>query len=37
MFDFEKVVRNVFKFVGGVIRGVVNGGVSDEKFNGLFN
>ena len=37
MFDFEKVARNVLKFVGGVIRGAANGGASDEKLTGLFS
>ena len=37
LFDFEKVARNVLKFVGGVIRGAADGGASDEKLNGLFN
>jgi len=37
LFDFEKVARNVLKFVGGVIRGAANGGASDEKLNGLFS
>jgi hypothetical protein len=37
LFDFEKVARNVLKFVGGVIRGAANGGASDEKLTGLFS
>lgn len=37
LFDFEKVARNVLKFVGGVIRGAANSGASDEKLNGLFS
>ena len=37
LFDFEKVARNVLKFVGGVIRGAANGGASEEKLNGLFS
>jgi hypothetical protein len=37
LFDFEKVARNVLKFVGGVIRGAADGGASDEKLNGLFS
>lgn len=37
LFDFEKVARNVLKFVGGVIRGAASGGASDEKLNGLFS
>jgi len=37
LFDFEKVARNVLKFVGGVIRGAANGGASDEKLSGLFS
>ena len=37
LFDFEKVAKNVMRFVGGVIRGAANGGASDEKLNGLFS
>ncbi|AXT39172.1 DUF4367 domain-containing protein [Alteromonas sp. BL110] len=37
LFDFEKVARNVLKFVGGVIRGAADGGASEEKLNGLFS
>ncbi|MCB4437012.1 DUF5610 domain-containing protein [Alteromonas sp. McT4-15] len=37
LFDFEKVARNVLKFVGGVIRGAANGGASDENLTGLFS
>ncbi|WP_338518732.1 DUF5610 domain-containing protein [Alteromonas gracilis] len=37
LFDFEKVARNVLKFVGGVIRGAANSGADDEKLNGLFS
>jgi len=37
LFDFEKVARNVLKFVGGVIRGAADGGASSEKLNSLFS
>lgn len=37
LFDFEKVAKNVMRFVGGVIRGAADGGASDEKLNGLFS
>ncbi|MDY6977941.1 MAG: DUF5610 domain-containing protein [Pseudomonadota bacterium] len=37
LFDFEKVARNVLKFVGSVIRGAADGGASDEKLTGLFS
>ena len=37
LFDFEKVAKNVLKFVGGVIRGAADGGASDEKLNSLFS
>ena len=37
LFDFEKVARNVLKFVGSVIRGAADGGASEEKLNGLFS
>ncbi|WP_334021853.1 DUF5610 domain-containing protein [Alteromonas sp. S015] len=37
LFDFEKVARNVLKFVGGVIRGAANDGASEEKLNSLFS
>lgn len=37
LFDFEKVARNVLKFVGGVIRGAADSGAGDEKLNGLFS
>ncbi|WP_394223527.1 DUF5610 domain-containing protein [Alteromonas gracilis] len=37
LFDFEKVARNVLKFVGGVIRGAADSGASDEKLNSLFS
>jgi hypothetical protein len=37
LFDFEKIAKNVMRFVGGVIRGAANGGASDEKLNGLFS
>lgn len=30
LFDFEIVVNNVLKFVGGVVCGVVKSGVDDE-------
>ena len=37
LFDFEKIARNVLKFVGGVIRGAADGGASEEKLAGLFS
>ena len=37
LFDFEKIAKNVLKFVGGVIRGAADGGASDEKLNSLFS
>ncbi len=36
-FDYEKIARNVLKFVGGVIRGAANGGASEDKLNELFS
>lgn len=37
LFDFEKVAKNVLRFVGGVIRGAAESGASDEKLTGLFS
>lgn len=37
LFDFEKVARNVMRFVGGVIEGAARGGADQEKLNNLFS
>lgn len=37
LFDFEKIAKNVMRFVGGVIRGAAEGGAGDEKLNSLFS
>ena len=37
LFDFEKVARNVMRFVGGVIEGAARGGADQEKLNSLFS
>ncbi|MDB2331209.1 DUF5610 domain-containing protein [Alteromonas sp.] len=37
LFDFEKIAKNVMRFVGGVIRGAADAGAGDEKLNSLFS
>lgn len=37
LFDFEKVARNVMRFVGGVIEGAARGGADDAKLSSLFS
>ena len=37
LFDFEKVARNVMRFVGGVIEGAARGGADQDKLNSLFS
>ncbi len=37
LFDFEKIAKNVMKFVGGVINGAAKSGASSDKLSELIN
>jgi hypothetical protein len=36
LFDFEKIAKNVLKFVGGAIKNAQNKGADEDKLNSLF-
>ena len=36
LFDFEKIAKNVLKFVGGAIKNAQNKGADEDKLNNLF-